>query len=267
MQEMKPQEKIRYVIENIAKGRELDVIAIELGYKNHKSLDMFMRREGYLKDRNAGNYYPKNGKGYIPQEMLEEDACVPVKALEVIQHFKEKKHTPKQIAANAGFKDIKEMAVYMKSRGFIWDVERNNYVLEKQEHETLEEDNIHEEAENKEYAITDMCDGIKEGEEKPNASISKYLNLLEYLYERKDKLAGILDEEYANKASCSIPRYIIQGIYITKSLHMNSQLDKMIKDYSTEKGIQQKDIFEIALVEFFMKYGYDRKIRVLLGNE
>ena len=47
MREMKPEDKVRYVIDNITKGRDLDVIAIELGYKNYKSLDMFMRREGY----------------------------------------------------------------------------------------------------------------------------------------------------------------------------------------------------------------------------
>lgn len=267
MQEMKTEDKVRYVIDNISKGRDLDVIAIELGYKNYKSLDMFMRREGYYKDKNVGNYYPKNGKGYIPQERFDENACISIKALEVIQYFKEKKHTPKQIAVKAGFQDVKDMALYMKSRGFIWDVERNNYVMAKEldcdEEENRENEGSGEDIqpEDKSYVNQDI-DKIKEN---VDTGISKYLSLLEYLYEKKERLARLLEEE--NSINTGIPRYIIQGIYITKSVHMSSQLDKMVKDYSMEKSIPQKDIFEIALVEFFMKYGYDKKMRMLLGNE
>ena len=159
------------------------------------------------------------------------------------------------------------MSLYMKSRGFIWDVERNNYAMAK-EQDCEEEDNLEKEAAGEDTQAEDksyLNQDVPKIKENADAGISRYLSLLEYLYEKKERLTRLLEEE--KNINTGIPRYILQGIYITKSVHMSSQLDKMVKDYSMEKSIPQKDISEIALVEFFMKYGYYKKMRILLGNE
>jgi len=96
-------------------------------------------------------------------------------------------------------------------------------------------------------------------------TINRYLPILEILARNKEKLTKILVEDGAVE-SASIPRYIIPGVYTTKSVHMVSKLDNMIKDFSKEKNISQREIFEVALIQFFMKYGYEREVRELLGS-
>lgn len=61
-------------------------------------------------------------------------------------------------------------------------------------------------------------------------------------------------EEIGEEAS-EIPRYIINGSYGTKAVRMNSVLDHMITAFSKETYISQREIVEIAIVEFFLKYG------------
>jgi hypothetical protein len=63
-----------------------------------------------------------------------------------------------------------------------------------------------------------------------------------------------------------VPRYVIPGIPVTKSVHMMSPLDRLVRDFSKEKNISQREIFEVALVEFFRRYGYEREIETLLGS-
>jgi len=61
-------------------------------------------------------------------------------------------------------------------------------------------------------------------------------------------------KEIGNEVS-EIPRYFITGGYGTKAVRMNLVLDHMITAFSKEKNISQREIVEIAIVEFFLKYG------------
>jgi hypothetical protein len=45
---------------------------------------------------------------------------------------------------------------------------------------------------------------------------------------------------------------------------MSFQLDQLAKTYSQEKNISQRDLFEVALVDFFQRYGYGDAINELL---
>ena len=53
----------------------------------------------------------------------------------------------------------------------------------------------------------------------------------------------------------TIPRYALPGVVVTKSVHMVNPLDMMVRDFSREKNVPQRDIFAAALLEFFRKYG------------
>jgi hypothetical protein len=63
-----------------------------------------------------------------------------------------------------------------------------------------------------------------------------------------------------------MPRYVVPGIFITKSVHMSNQIDQMVRDFSADKNISQRDIFEVALIEFFKKYGYDKEVEIMLAS-
>ena len=84
-----------------------------------------------------------------------------------------------------------------------------------------------------------------------------------YIYYTKDK-----NDEYNNPRiairmngkeeigeASEIPRYFIPGFYGTKAVRMNHVLDNMITSFSEEKNMSQKEIVEVAIVEFFLKYG------------
>jgi hypothetical protein len=68
----------------------------------------------------------------------------------------------------------------------------------------------------------------------------------------------------ASVASGQIPRFTLPGLFVTKSVHMTNALDKMVRDFSKEKNLNKREIFEVALIEFFQKYGYTREVETLL---
>jgi hypothetical protein len=51
----------------------------------------------------------------------------------------------------------------------------------------------------------------------------------------------------------ALPRYLIPGRRITKSLVTVAPLDDLVKAYSKQYNVSQKEIYEIALVKFFKK--------------
>lgn len=240
------EEKIQYVLDGIDAGKDTDTIAKDLGYKNYKSLDMFMRREGYLKEKWLGNYYPKNGRGIIQAEAGSHRASVTSKSLEIIQRFSEDEMSPKRIAHESGFETAKEMANYMKSKGFIWDANRNNYIPESGE--DIEDIEIQE---------------VKEIE--LDLDLKKYGHLLAYLDSRKDKIVELLEGDDVGETGV-LPRYVVPGIFITKSVHMSNQLDQMTRDFSADRNISQRDVFEVALIDFFKKYGYHKEIDIMFRS-
>ena len=92
-------------------------------------------------------------------------------------------------------------------------------------------------------------------------SIEQFLPLLEWLASNKEGLQSLLG---ASVVSGQIPRFTLPGLFVTKSVHMTNTLDQMVRDFSKEKNINQREIFEVALIEFFQKYGYGREVETLL---
>ena len=72
------------------------------------------------------------------------------------------------------------------------------------------------------------------------------------LQKNKEKLVDMLIPQ---SDAGTIPRYALPGVVVTKSVHMVNPLDMMVRDFSREKNVSQRDIFAAALLEFFRKYG------------
>lgn len=47
---------------------------------------------------------------------------------------------------------------------------------------------------------------------------------------------------------------------------MTNVLDQMIRDFIQEKNINQREIFEVALIEFMQKYGFREEVDMLLNS-
>ncbi|MGJ9385243.1 hypothetical protein [Salipaludibacillus sp. CF4.18] len=235
-------EKLQYAKTEIEKGRPREEVAKELGYATYRSLDNAFRLEGYHFDRKRGIYISQDNtkKPGVGDEVRTTQGD------EVISLFTTGKFNAKQIAEKVGFESARSLALYMTSKGYQWDAERNNYVFDN----ALEKEGMEEE---QTRVITP-----------PIASSTLGGSILTYLEQNEHVLKRLIEKAKGDDKPQGIPRYGIPGIFVTKSVHMSNQLDQMVRDFSSEKNIAQKDIFEVALLHFFQDYGYEREVQSLL---
>ena len=80
--------------------------------------------------------------------------------------------------------------------------------------------------------------------------------------ERKEQLMQLLQPSDTK----TIPLYLVPGVEKTKTIQMMNTLQDLVAHFCTENNINQRVLFEVALIEFFEKYGYEREVEVLLGK-
>lgn len=120
--------RARKIIE-LLKFKTRDEAAEELGYKNYKSLDMYMRRKNFRYDSESGQYVPKENR--VDKLNRDPKSYAPTKVVSIITAFEEANADPMLIAKQEGFKDHKEMAEYMANKSYEWNAYKNNYVKTK----------------------------------------------------------------------------------------------------------------------------------------
>jgi hypothetical protein len=247
--------KESFILNNLAKGKTREEIATLLGYKTWRSLDIYMRRTGAKWDSDQNTYVPlekKNGncKIYDIEKIIEN---AEPKIANIISRFTKENADPLQIAKDCGFSDHRALSSYMKSKGYQWSVEINNYIdtpihLISEKTEEKEEEN-------------DYTENTHANEE--NINIQKYLALLELLYKNKEKF---IDMVGAESQPGTIPRYTVPGITRTKSFYMSDRLSRLVTEFSETRNISQKEIIEAAIIEFLRNHSYKEEIDQLLGR-
>jgi AraC-like DNA-binding protein len=232
------------ILRLLEEGMERAEIAEKLGYKNPMSLDNYMRRRNFSWDSRqkmfvpaAERYSAKLNNNVLPLHGTS-------KAALVISLFAQDGADAKEIARQVGFDTHTELAGYMGRKGYEWDSTERNYVKgspdkpiampQTDEPAGQGEPGMHEVLLNN---ILPLLKKLQEGENQPAASESK-----------------------------SIPRYQVQGMYGTKAMRMANVLDELARRFSMERNISQREMFEVALIEFFQKYGYREEVeKYLLG--
>ena len=228
--------KVNKVLELLEEGKDKETIAEELGYTNPISLDNYMRRRNFAWESRQKKYVPASEK-YSAQgrnNILKLKGIS--KAALVISLFTEDGADPRDIAEQTGFVSHNDMAVYMKRKGYEWDTKKANYVKANTEDEDGETNTSQ----------------INVGSEAMEEILKEILHGINDLKGGRKKGKG--KKEIGEEAS-EIPRYIVNGSYGTKAVRMNSVLDHMITAFSKETYISQREIVEVAIVEFFLKYG------------
>lgn len=221
-------------------GTDRVEIAEKLGYKNPMSLDNYMRRRNFSWDSRQKSFVPAaerySGKGRDNLVQLHGTS----KAALIISLFSQGESDAKDIARQVGFDTHTELASYMKRKGYEWDSLKGNYIkasFDKTQHPGGHA-NLGENA-----SMAEMLENI--------------LPLLKNL-QNADQQPSISEETQ------SLPRYQVKGMYGTKAMRMANVLDELTRHYSKERNISQREIFEVALVEFFQKYGYRDEIEEFL---
>lgn len=243
-------DKVNEYLRALAEGKTREEIASAEGNNSWKSVDMYMRRRNFQWDSHRQTYVPRT------TETAEWQAIDSSKAGTIIALLKKNTGHPKQVAQRVGFKDHKEMAQYMQSKGYEWNAEKNNYVKQVGLVTPEEQEKITSQQLERQETIAALSTP-------ESADLARYLPLLELLSKNKDRLLDLIMPQTQVGV---VPRYIVPGIATTKTVHMMNTLVQLVADFSNEKNITQREIFEVALIEFFKKYGYENEMERLLGQ-
>ena len=242
-------EKVEAILQGLANGQTREQLAETFGNSSWKSVDMYMRRRDYTWDARNQTYTP-DVEVTIPQ--LKDTS----KAGKVV-YFLEQGNDPKSIAIRLGFKDHRDMASYMTAKGYEWHSEESNY---RKKVGVVE--HVPQEVASSSPSIPVAADipvvPINYGT--LPQEIAHYLPLLALLDEHQEKLVSLLQPN----ENIQIPRYLVPGIAKTKTIQMMNTLQDLIADYCNEYNIQQRVLFEVALIEFFQKHGFRQEIDALL---
>lgn len=106
--------KVNKILE-LLKFKTRDEAAVELGYKNYRGMDQYMRRKNFVFDDKQMQYIPAINR--VSDLKIDPKSYAPTKVVSIISAFENENADPKVIAKQAGFKDHKEMAEYMKNKG------------------------------------------------------------------------------------------------------------------------------------------------------
>ncbi|EEG78379.1 hypothetical protein [Dethiobacter alkaliphilus] len=246
------EKKVREILECFKQGKTKEQLAAEFGYANEKTLDNFMRRKNFSWDKNKG-YYPTLEKNSPQNAPYLQDHS---KAGKIAIMYEEGSLGPKEIAVKMGFESHSDLAQFMKAKNYIWDADTGNYI--KVDPDNDDADNAPDDS-----RIEGDTSSAPPQLTSEQAELVSYLPLLRLLGEKNERLVELLEEP---AVIGQVPRYVVPGVPTTKSIHFSNALAQMVADFSCEKNVKHKEIFEIALIEFFTKYGYEKEVKHLLKN-
>lgn len=249
--------KVNEILTGLAAGKTRDQIALEIGYKNFKSLDIYMKRKKFDWDNKRKYYYPKKDRTPLA-EALKLMNRPEGRAAAVLSLLKSGMDM-KEIAVQLKFNNHRELALFMKNKGYIWNGNEELYIFcgkDVDKGQTEVNENLSEESNKYSIKNVDLTKGAALMEKNESN-----LQVIDFLESNKEILYDLI-ASHTNNAK--IPRYVIAGVYTTKSVHMNYGLDQLMREYSTEKNVSQKDICEVAIVDFLKKYGFQNELSILI---
>jgi hypothetical protein len=240
-------DRVNFIIRSLAEGKTRDELAKEFNHSDYRSLDMYMRRRNFVWDSEEQNYKPAATR--INKKKINSEVLHSAKVSKIIQAFSEGKDA-KAVASEFGFSDHKKLAEYMKNKGYEWSREEENYIPKKGL-----ENNV--ESQKTQSSLQDENNGSKHTKQQAVVS-DQLLNLVKALQEQLNMTESPIVDK--------IPRYLVPGIAKTKSVQISHLLAQLIEDFSYDKNITQRQIFETAIIDFLRKYGYKHEVDALFGN-
>ena len=215
--------KIQKTLELLESGKTKQEIADHFGH-GWSGVDMYFRRKGFRWD----------GKTFVPQtekkaSAQEESKHLATKAGQVIRQLNQSEKNIRQIARRNGFDTVDELGEYMLGQGYRWNNEIENY---------------------------EYTEVAKVEKEKTSTMDDHHVELLQFLASNREKLEALLGKTQDG----TLPRYRFRGAKANKTLAFPTSLVTLLSDFSNEFNVTQRDVVEVALAEFFMKYGYAEQL-------
>ena len=211
----------------LASGITREELAEQYNHKSYKSVDTFMRRKGYCWNSNKKVYEVRAKQA----ELREDEVSGSQKVMKVIKLF-EAGNDAKAVAQELGFKNHLALAEYMKDKGYRWNHQERCYQFN--------------------GTVTDEEPGrVSSG----NIGVQELEETIKYILQNREQFDG-------NK---SLPRYSLAGVRVAKTIQISNRLNQLLLNFTADKNINQREFFEIAVIEMMKKYGYEAEIKGLLG--
>ncbi|NYF23571.1 hypothetical protein [Sporosarcina sp. JAI121] len=229
--------RINEILSMLADGKTKEEIASHYNHKSWKTLDMYFRRRGFKWD---GNTY------FLPSPVTptaEEDSLfTQTKAAQITRQLGQRYANIEEIALKHGFSTIDELGDYMKSHGYMWNTEQNTYTYDERLKKTVST----EQSERIAFPIA--------------TTDADYGGLLAFLTKHQEKLMQLLETQ----TDATLPRYKFKGAKANKTLGLPTSVQVLLNDYSKEFNVTQRDIVEVALADFFRRYGYEEQLNQII---
>jgi hypothetical protein len=248
-------ERVIEILDALSKKVTMQELAKRYGHTNAKTNDIYMRRRNFRWDSNKMTYVPK----------LQEQALVPERVMPttktgmIIEMMKNKSFDIDEVCHKVGFKDHRQLAEYMSEKGYQWSPAESNY--KRVNTPTLDEKlPIIIPTIQKETSVP-IKSTTKSDQLSHDTSLIRFLPLLEELDTYRDKLLELIKPSSKND---TLPRYVIPGRTSGKTIQMAEPLQDMAVQYCNERNIKQRELFEMALIEFLKRNGYDYEVANLM---
>ncbi|MFL0194326.1 hypothetical protein ACJDU8_01865 [Clostridium sp. WILCCON 0269] len=239
-------DRVELILKGLTEGKSREELSKELGYTNYRGLHMHMKRRNWRWNQKTKNYEVEIPKRTF-EDRLNEVKIIGTRIGKVVELFNSGIEDPMEVAKKAGFRNHIEMAEHMKNQNYIWNNELGNYVMRIGK---LEDKN--------DKPLTKQTSGATE----EVVDINQFMPLLKMLQNNKDKIVETLTLQLQTN---KIPTYLVPGIATVLSAQMMSSLKFLLREYSDEKNVTQRQILEVALIEFFNKYGYSHRVKEMLN--
>lgn len=243
------------ILKEISEGYNREDIYKKYGYSSIRTMDAFFRRRGFI---------VKNGK-YIKRDeyrskMLDQiSGSIPFRAKMIASKFKKDGvlANPSDIAKTFGFQDYTEMNNYMRNNNMFYNSSTKTY-----EPRIIKKTDLLSGLTGRDEKIEQAKNLISKNDDEEDSS--KYYQLLNYLYENKERLVELCTPSLSDNTP---QRYLIPGGKKVKSIYLSQGLSAIIDDFSHSKNITIREMVEGAVIEYLIKYGYRSEIEILLSQK
>ncbi|ANS76116.1 hypothetical protein AWM70_17265 [Paenibacillus yonginensis] len=257
-------QRVKEILKGLSQKIPRDQLAQQFGHKNYKTLDIYMRRKNFTWDQTNRTYVPK-----VTGSQAKEKVMPTSKAGIVVEMMKEPDYDIERICSAVGFRDNRQLAEYMTSKGYTWSSADRTY---KKEFGRVEQHNgpegkerevlIEEPTETSRASMAPPVPVQWTDSQDPVTFIQQYEPLLQWLKANQSRISEMIEPTRAD----TLPRYILPGRATGKTIQMSDSLQDMAVTFCNERNIKQRELFEVALIEFFKKYGYHYEVANLMGS-
>lgn len=224
-------EKVEQILALLEEGKTKDEVSQHYE-QEWKTLYIYMNRKGFLWDKGLETFIEKQEQRATTAPSV---LTLNTKAAQIVRMLDVKHPNIQQVAAKQGFATIEELGAYMKSQGYCWSDEVQNY-----------EEDLYRQADA--AILTSVTNQVD-----PN-DVNQFLH---FLMQHQKELIELLSSEQTTK----IPTYKFKGNKVNKTLTLASSAATLLEDYTKQFNITQRMIVEVALAEFFERHGYKNQLQ------